>query len=71
VSVFNIIAMAVFPSLQGMNMHTDSSKKMGFFRYHLFRPGPIDPAITIFNQSQLFFKSEKGSGAGALLFYIS
>ncbi len=39
--------------------------------YHLIKPGPINSAITIFNQSQFFFKSEKGRVAGALLFYIN
>jgi hypothetical protein len=39
--------------------------------YHLIKPGPINPAITIFNQPQFFFKSEKGRIAGALPFYIN
>ena len=38
---------------------------------HLIKPGPINPALTIFNQPQFFFKSEKGRVAGALLFYIN
>jgi len=38
---------------------------------HLIKPGPSNPVITIFNQSQFFFKSEKGRVAGVLLFYIN